>query len=271
MTLDQNASVFMEEHGEPMGLPLVILHPLAMDHRSMKAWLEPLFLTRKGFRRIYVDIPAHGKSELPEWANTTDDLLTLLLDALHTLLQGRPFALLGMSFGGYLAQGLLGRLAAQVRGCCLLCPVTYSTVRNVPGRVVLSRDPDVTEGLDPDAAVAFETLFVHQTMKNREAFSKEIQPGRLLANRPFLASAWRTEGYHFSEAPFTRDTLFPQPALILTGRHDWIVGYEDQSALSAQFSQGHFFVLEQAGHMIQIEQRALVQKHVADWLTRLQD
>ncbi len=78
-------SIHYEVHGE--GHPIVILHALAMDHRAMQAWIEPIFNTRSlelaNYRRIYIDLPAHGQSEIHEAITTSDELLASILDTDH--------------------------------------------------------------------------------------------------------------------------------------------------------------------------------------------
>lgn len=71
-------SIHYEIQGE--GLPIVILHALGTDYRSMKAWVEPIFDNLKGYQRVYVDLPAHGGSMIDERVTSTDDMLENLLE-----------------------------------------------------------------------------------------------------------------------------------------------------------------------------------------------
>lgn len=64
------------------GYPLVFLHAMGTDHRSMQAWAEPHFAHTLGYQRIYIDLPAHGHSPVEDWVRTSDDLLSMLLDKL---------------------------------------------------------------------------------------------------------------------------------------------------------------------------------------------
>jgi pimeloyl-ACP methyl ester carboxylesterase len=43
-------------HGD--GMPVVMIHGYTVDHRVLLP-LEPAFDARLGFRRIYIDLPAH--------------------------------------------------------------------------------------------------------------------------------------------------------------------------------------------------------------------
>lgn len=251
------------------GFPLVILHAIGTDHRAMKAWIEPLLTNWPGWQRIYVDLPGHGQSKVEPWVRTTDDILYVLLNWLESLLLDRPFALVAKSFGGYLAQGILHKKAEQIDGLCLLAPALHVPERSLPARVTLERDEEAMSGLDPDIITAIETLLITQSRENIDSFLREVQPGRILADRAFLTSDWRTKGYFFSFEPISIKTRYPQPTLLLVGRQDAICGYQDHLALLESFPHATYSVLDRAGHMLEMEQRSIVQALFADWLKRV--
>lgn len=37
------------------GFPIIIMHSMGTDHRSMIPWIEPIFESLQGFQRIYID------------------------------------------------------------------------------------------------------------------------------------------------------------------------------------------------------------------------
>jgi len=81
------------------GFPMIILHAMGTDNRSMKAWIEPVFDNLPGCQRIYVDLPAHGGSVIDESVTSTDDMLENLLEFIDTALESQEFLLNGSSFG----------------------------------------------------------------------------------------------------------------------------------------------------------------------------
>ncbi|MDZ5473741.1 alpha/beta hydrolase [Bacillus sp. 31A1R] len=264
LTEVNKGSIYSVTYGE--GKPIVILHPLATDHRSMEAWLEPIFEIHKGFKRIYVDIPAHGKSLINEEVNTTEEILSMIDEFLKGTLGNTPFLIIAMSFGSYLAQGLLSKFGEQVDGLSLLAPVTQTMEREVPNRVILEKDEEIFKDLDDEIGKAFDILIAKQNKENLELFLREFQPGRLLANRKFLASEWRTKGYHYSFELYPDGRKFEQNTLILTGKQDYICGYKDPFKLVDNFPNSTYTILNNTGHLIQIEQRKQVQYHVGEWL-----
>ncbi|MFE1243087.1 alpha/beta fold hydrolase [Fictibacillus sp. NPDC058756] len=257
-------SIFYEVVGE--GTPLLILHSMGTDHRSMKAWLEPIFKNNSEYQRIYIDLPAHGNSAIDEHLRSTDDMLVNILDFIDTVLPKKSFSLIGFSFGGYLAQGILHYRRNQIKSICLLASALHLKERTLPEKVVLEKDECIIDALDSDQRSAFETLFVYQNNENLDCFLREVQPGRLLANREFLTSNWREKGYFFSEEPFHDVSELQQPALIILGKQDNICGYKDFDFFLKKFPHSTFVILDKAGHMLQIEKRKIVQQLVEDWL-----
>ncbi len=256
--------IYYEERGE--GTPLLILHSMGTDHRAMMAWIEPIFKDMNGYRRIYIDTPAHGHSDIDENLRSTDDILMNILDFIDRVIPNEPFSIIGYSYGGYLAQGIVHFRPKQVKRICLLASALHLKERTLPEKVTLEKDEGILRTLDSDIKSAFETLFVYQTRENLDCFLREVQPGRLLANREFLTSNWRERGYFFKVEPFLGVSELQQPALIILGKQDHICGYEDYDFLLNKFSHSTFVILDRAGHMLSIEKRGIVQELIGDWL-----
>jgi hypothetical protein len=52
---------------------------------------EPVFEARAGWRRLYPELPGHGKTPLPSWQQSPDDMLDVLLEFLDVVAPGeRP-------------------------------------------------------------------------------------------------------------------------------------------------------------------------------------
>ncbi|WML24631.1 alpha/beta hydrolase [Neobacillus sp. OS1-33] len=251
------------------GSPILILHAMGTDHRSMKSWLEPIFKNLIGFQRIYIDLPAHGRSLIHEDFSSSDDMVANILNFMDQKIPNQDFSIIGFSYGGYLAQGILHKRQDNVKSICLLAPALHLKQRNLPEKIAYVKDASELHSLDSEIRLAFETLMTFQTKENLDYFLNEIQPGRLLANREFLASNWREKGYYFSEEPFNDVDILLQQALIILGKLDSICGYKDHSFLKDKFPNSTFVILDHAGHLLHIEERKLVQELIRDWLLRI--
>ncbi|MCM3163324.1 alpha/beta fold hydrolase [Metabacillus litoralis] len=260
----KDSQLFYETYGE--GHPILILHAMGTDHRSMTAWIEPIFHNMKGFQRIYIDIPAHGKSKIGKSLKSTQDFLDMILSFIETELKVHTFSLVGHSYGGYLAQGIFSRKRDSVKSLCLLAPAIHKKERTLPIKVVREVDEDVLKTIDPEVRGAINTLLVYQTKENIESFLRTIQPGRLLADREFLLSNWREEGYYLKNDTFSDMNNLHTPTLFILGKQDSICGYRDYLPFLDMFSNLSFSVLDQAGHLMTIEKRAVVQSLFKDWL-----
>src|SRR4249920_1271767 len=103
------ADIHYVEHGPAAGdasRTAVVLHGYTLDQRSSVAAFEPSFAARtESWRRLYLDFPGMGRSLAPETVASTDDVLDVTRAAIDALVPG-PYALAGISFGGYVAAGL---------------------------------------------------------------------------------------------------------------------------------------------------------------------
>src|SRR5215831_21176063 len=84
------------------GLPCLVMHGgLGMDHTHMHPWLDPL---GDRLRLIYYDHRGNGKSGRPPIETLTHDQFSADADALRAHLGYEKIAVLGNSYGGFLAQ-----------------------------------------------------------------------------------------------------------------------------------------------------------------------
>lgn len=255
------------EHGS--GVPVLALHGWTPDHRLMTGCLEPLFAGRPGYRRLYPDLPGMGRSPAPPSVASSDDVLAVIDAFVQDVIGTEPFLLVGESYGGYLARAVARSRARQVLGLALICPVGTAVEpadRVLPDRKVLREDPELFAGLDPQMAREFADVAVVQTAETLSRFRKEVLPGLEAADTAALARIrqhWTLSDRPEDGPPFTR------PALIVTGRQDGTVGYADQYALLPHYPRATFAVLDVAGHNLQIEQPALFDALMTDWLDRV--
>lgn len=245
------------------GIPVLAVHGWTPDHRLMLGCLEPLFATRPGYRRLYPDLPAMGKSPA-DGIDSSDDMLAALEEFIDGQIDG-PFLVIGESYGGYLARALAHRRPEQVSGLALICPTgtnVFLEDRTLPRFEVRRSDGAV---LDPGLAAQFDGMAVVRTAETARRFAEEILPGLELADRDSMA---RIHGrWELSAGPELG--TYDRPALFLTGRQDNITGYEDVYALLPHYPYASFAVLDTAGHNLQIEQPGLFNALMGEWLDRV--
>ena len=262
--------VHYETFGE--GRPMIMLHGYGPDHRLMTGCMEPIFRSRDGWKRIYLDLPGMGKTQAEDWLVNSDQMLDMVLGFITTVIPGERFVVVGESYGGYLARGVIHREPTLVDGLLLICPmiIADSMRRTLPHHVTLARDTAAMSRLTPAERQDFESYAVVQTQETWERVRDEVNVGFETADEAFL-SRLQSEGYAFSFDVDAEGAVFQRPALILVGRQDSIVGYSDAWQILESYPRAAFAVLDRAGHNLQIEQEGLFNALVGEWLDRLKE
>jgi pimeloyl-ACP methyl ester carboxylesterase len=234
------------------GTPVLAIHGWTPDHRLMTGSLEPVFLRRPGYRRLYPDLPGMGATPAGT-AASSDDVLTALLDLVDAEIGSDPFLLIGESYGGYLARAIVTARPEQVAGLALICPIGTELVnprRDVPEHVVLRAEPGLIASLPP-----------------AEAYRRDVASGLAVADEPAMARI--KERWEVTTAVPEAGPPYSRPALILTGRQDSVTGYAEQYTLLPYYPRATYAVLDRAGHNLQIEQSTLLGALVEEWLDRV--
>lgn len=250
------------------GVPVINLHGYGIDHCSMKASLEPLFADRQGFQRIYFDLPGMGRSGTNPQILSSDDMLEVLMQFIDYLIPDQPFLLTGLSYGGYLARGVLHKMKDRVLGLLLICPVVgfRRTTRQLPDFRLWERDEALMSQLTPNEFATIDQFLTIQTKRVWERFNQEINPSLSL---PDIGLMERIRDTEFSFDVDTLESPFDSPALILLGRYDVAVGYKDAWEIYDNFTDATLVVLGRSGHSLQMEQSFLFNAHVRAWLDQI--
>jgi len=112
-------TLHLQAHGDGDD-PLVVLPSFGFDNSSMAAAIEPAFAEASGWRRLYIDLQGNGESSV-HYPPRSDAVLDAVVATMQAELHYRPFAILGWSYGGYLAAGVTRRLPDQVGGLMPVC------------------------------------------------------------------------------------------------------------------------------------------------------
>lgn len=265
-----DCDVYYETFGE--GTPVIILHGSTLDSRSMTGCMEPIFEKRKDWKRIYIDFPGHGQTPGRDWIKGSDDVLKIVLEFIDHIIPNTHFVLVGLSYGGYIARGIAYHRFEQVDGILLIVPriISHPSKRALPPRRIIVRDEKFLDELDAQMREGFEEVAVVQTRSHWDRYSKEIIPGVNKADNQFLERLQPT----VDEFSFDVDKLpakFEKPALILAGRQDHWVGYQDAWTILENYPRATFAVLDRAGHALQMEQNILFNALVNEWLDRVEE
>ena len=265
-------TVHYETRGE--GRPIVMLHGWGMDHRYMVSDMEPLFRQRDGWKRIYLDLPGHGRTPGKDWITNRDQELDVVLDFIDAVIPGERFLVASASAGAYLARAVVHHRPAAIDGLLLTVPLIVADdakQRHVPAHVTLAADPAIASELTPDEA---DGLFETAVVQSRKVLEY------LRANGPSAETGDEAYQEKIREHPenhafsFDVDALpepCPAPTLIVTGRQDSWVGYRDAWEILEDYPRGTFAVLDRAGHFLGVEQEDLFHALAGEWLDRVEE
>ncbi|MGG0459429.1 alpha/beta fold hydrolase [Bacillus mycoides] len=260
----KDAEIYYEIVGE--GKPVIIIHGCTPDHRLMKRCMESVFQKYEGYQRIYIDLPGMGKSNAPDWINSSDRIVEVLITFIEEIISAEEFLLVGESYGGYLARGILSKMFERVNGLLLVCPVVVAKPgkRLLPDKQVIVRDEEFLKTLTSTEREEFCELAVVANEYTYKRFKEEIKPGLDVANNEFIE---RLQKNYSLTLDFHRKK-YEKPVLLLAGRQDISVGYQDIVRIIEDYPRATLAVLDMAGHNLQIEQPDLFESLVWEWIRR---
>lgn len=267
----ENITVHYEVFGE--GKPIIILPGWSLDTRLTAHEMEPYFQGRKGWKRIYIDPPGHGKTPGKDWITNQDQILVTIIACIDSLTTGQRYSLIGISLGGYLARGVRLLRGKFIDGIALIVPaiIAEDEKRTVPPYQVLVEDPTVKADITPAEVDLYDMAVVHTRKWLDFQRSFPALSGEQLGDAEFLSKIRdQHEKYAFSFDVDNVPEPFPGPSLIITGRQDAVVGYRDAMNILEKYPRATFVVFDRAGHMLE-EKEDLVKILLNEWLDRVEE
>lgn len=262
--------VYYEAYGE--GRPILMLHGFYADSRLMIGCMEPVFKNRNGYKRIYIDLPGMGKTNINDEIENADEILDVIMKFTSKIITDEKFLVIGESYGGYLARGIINKNMNSMGGVMLICPciIPEREKRKLPKKNVIVEDLEFIKGLEPSDALKYTNMAVVQSEYTFKRYSEEILSGIKIYNRSFLAKIKRV-GYGFSFEIDKLNKKYDKPTLILLGKQDSVVGYKDAFDILENYTRCSFVILDKAGHHLQIEQKELFERLTNEWLDRIEN
>ena len=254
------------------GKPIIMLHGLNCDLNLMAGCMENIFKNKKGYKRIYIDLLGMGKSESsPEYASS-DKILNILISFINDTV-AENFLIMGESYGGYLARGILSKLHSKIDGMVLLCPVVIPmhAKRDVPKNIVKFEDKKFMETLNDKEIKIFSKYSVVENKKVFKRYKNEILSGIKKCDYNFIDLLWKKYSFSFDVDKKLKKIKFDKPVLFIAGRQDICVGYRDLWKLLEDYPRATFSVLDIAGHNLQIEQPELFNSLIENFLIRVKN
>jgi pimeloyl-ACP methyl ester carboxylesterase len=253
------------------GRPVLMLHGWPYDHTQMEYEMEQIFVGRSGWQRIYVDLPGMGKTQGTSRICSSDDILQVLEEFVDAVIGDRRFVIAGMSYGGYLARGLVYRRRIDIDGVLLTVPSAEYPPRriNLPPRQVVASNHFIANQARREELALFqeEDAIVTENLGAIEyaRMISAVTP----ADYNFLSRLRERRQFSFNvDAPYEP---LDAPSLVILGRQDHQVGYKKQVSFMENYSRATVVVVDGAGHYIWGEKQHLCATLASDWLDRIEE
>ena len=249
------------------GIPVLLIHGFSLDNNVMKGAYEPIFRKLDGFKRIYVDLPAMGESAEKEGLKGSDDILDCLIDFADKVIGNEKFIVIGQSYGGYLAQGIISSIPEKTLGLGLLCPlvVADSEKRELPEHKLMIDD---SKDINYDDKEEFEEFMEWAVVANQATYNRyrdDVLVGFNKATSDIL-EVIREDNYELSPEPYETINNYDKSSLILVSKQDCTVGYKDVLKLDSKLSNLSINMINGAGHALQYEQEDIFNQLTMNWL-----
>jgi 3-oxoadipate enol-lactonase len=242
------------------GPAIVLVHGYPFN-RTM--WDEQVALLRDKYRVVRLDLRGHGQSESskgPATMNLMAQDMASLLDQLNI----SRAVLVGLSMGGYVTLAFYGLFPTRVEK--LVLADTRAQADTEEGKKVRAEQAQkiLAEGMGGIADMMLPKLLAPETVSKRPEVVKRVRAMMLQTKPEGAASA--LGGMAVREDQTERLSEIKVPTLILVGREDAITPVADSEKMHAAIAGSRFLVIENAGHVSNIEQPEQFNRVLSDFL-----
>lgn len=260
MTLTRINDIQMGYTDAGIGRPVVFIHGYPFN-RSL--WTEQIEALSSSYRVIAPDLRGFGETDSsagPATMNRMAQDVAELMDQLDI-----PQAVIGgLSMGGYVALSFCKQFASRVRG--LILADTRAQADTEEGKQTRAQQAEkaLSEGMAGIADAMLPKLLTPETVSKHPDIVKRVRD-MILKTKPEGAAAAL-----LGMAEREDQTLFlPQissPTLILVGAEDAITPVADSEKMHAAIAGSRLVVLENAGHVSNLERTTQFNEALLDFL-----
>ncbi len=247
------AGVDLEVHEAGGGDPLLFLHSAqGFDERHE---VSSLLSSRR--RLIAPSHPGFGRSSLPDWIDSVDDIAYLYLELLDRMQIGK-LDVVGCSIGGWIAAEMATKAPERIRKLVMAGPVGVklgpADKLDVPDIFAMPQDEvDKLLRHDPERSkVDFKSMSEEEVsvlVRNRETLA-------LLTWEPWMHNPKLKHRLHRAA----------MPALFMRGASDGFVSADYLQAYARLLPDARILTIPDAGHAPHLEQPQATAKAVLEFL-----
>lgn len=252
------------DEGSPTASPVVFIHGFPFDKST---WMGQLDLLKDEYRVIAYDVRGHGQSDSGTETFTISQFVSdlfLLMDSLEI----KKTTLCGLSMGGYIALAASKQEPQRIASlilCDTQCAADTEEAKIKRKDTILAVEAN---GLKQYATDSLEKLFSKKSLTENRTVVSSIEETILQTptetiTKTLMALANRSETCLSMHA-------IKVPVLILVGAEDQITPPEAAQKMHKLIPQSELKIIEDAGHLSNLESPEIFNKHLQTFLRSLQ-
>jgi len=257
------------ESGE--GPPVLMVHGLGGSWRN---WLENMPYLARNHRVIALDLPGFGTSPLPDRQVTIDSYGDFLVEFADALDLDAQTALVGHSMGGFIATEAAIARPERFSSLVLVAAagITYASIK--PSQKDMARV--IVKAMMPIASGSLERGFTRSRLRSAQFAGVFAHPTRISREMLWELGSYAMDAPGLIQAAYalagydTRDRL-PEiriPTLLIWGNRDLLVPVPAAFAYRRKIPDAELSLLDETGHMIQMERPARFNDDVEEFIDR---
>ena len=248
-----------------MGRPVVLIHGYPFN-RSL--WNEQVAELSHSYRVIVPDLRGFGESDASEGAATMDRMaqdVALLLD--HLAISRAVIG--GLSMGGYVALAFYKQFQSRVRALILADTRAQADTGEAKQTRAQQAEKALAEGMAGIADAMLPKLLTPETVSKRPEIVKRVRDMMLKTKPEGTAAALLGMAQRDDQTQLLAQ--ISSPALIIVGAEDAITPVADSEKMHKAIAGSRLVVLENAGHVSNLERTEEFNQHLLDFLRESMD
>lgn len=260
MTLTRINDIQMAYTDAGAGDPVVLIHGYPFN-RTL--WNEQVEALSSSYRVIAPDLRGFGEtdsSQAPATMNRMAQDVAELMDHLDI-----PRAVIGgLSMGGYVALAFYKQFASRVRALILADTRAQADTAEAKQTRAQHAEKALSEGMAGIADAMLPKLLTPETVSKHPDIVKRVRDMMLKTKPEGAAAALHGMAERDDHTSFL--SQISSPTLILVGAEDALTPVADSEKMHANITGSHLVVLENAGHVSNLERTEQFNKALLDFL-----
>jgi len=230
------------------GFPVVLIHGYPFN-RSL--WKEQVEALSSSYRVVTPDLRGFGESDTYEGPATMNRMAQDVAGLMDYL--GIDQAVIGgLSMGGYVALAFVKQFPSRVKG--LVLADTRAQADTEEGKQTRHQQAEkaLSEGMAGIADAMLPKLLTPETVSKRPEVVKRVRDMMLKTKPQGAASALLGMAEREDQSEFI--STIGVPTMIVVGREDAITPLADSETMNSKIQHSRLVVLDNAGHVSNLEQ-----------------